>query len=244
MKKVMITTIVTACMALTSCGLPSTHADDSNITEISNSKMENCDIVFGGVNFGKSQNLGDAIATFGKDTLRIQAGEKTDFFCDPKGKATNTTAPVIHSTIDNTKPFTFTVKVTPEFTPEGTYSAGALFAFVDDNHWQKLCFEQDENGNHRIVTVRTVETSDDNNHQQVELPSVYLRMSSDTEVIGNYYSEDGKNWHLVKIYKNEYPEKLYLSLSAQSPKDKCHRCLFSEVSLDEKPVSNFRNGQL
>lgn len=218
--------------------------DDSPIIENNNSCMEISNIKLGGVLFNKAQNLNEGIVALGKDTLRIQAGEKTDFFCDPQGKATNTTAPVIHSRIDNTRPFTFTVKVTPEFTPNGTYSAGALFIFVDDSHWQKLCFEQDEDGNHRIVTVRTVDTSDDNNHQQIEISSVYLRMSSDTEVIGNYYSEDGKNWHLVKIYKNEYPEKLYLSLSVQSPRDKCHSCLFSEVSLSEKPVRNFRNGQI
>lgn len=244
MKKVMITTIVTACMALTSCGLTSNPDNDSNVTEISSLKMENCDIIFGGVNFDKSQNISDAIVVLGKDTLSIQAGEKTDFFCDPKGKVTNTTAPIVHSTIDNTKPFTFTVKVTPEFTPEGTYSAGALFAFVDDNHWQKLCFEQDEVGNHRIVTVRTIGTSDDNNHECIDSASVYLRMSSDTKIIGNYYSEDGKNWHLVRIYKNEYPAEFYLSISSQSPKDKAHTCRFTDIKLEYRPVIDFRKGNM
>lgn len=243
MRKYLIAYITIMCLALTSCNSKSSDAAIA-VTGNTNSCMETCDVILGNVLFNKSQNLYENFAMYQKDTLRIQAGAKTDFFCDPKGKATNTTAPVIHSTIDNTKPFTFTVKVTPQFTIDGTYSAGALFAFVDDNHWQKLCFEQDEDGNHRIVTVRTVETSDDNNHQKIESPSVYLRMSSDTEVIGNYYSEDGENWHLVRIYKNEYPKTIYMSLSAQSPKDNAHTCLFSDVSMISRPVSNFRVGKL
>lgn len=161
-------------------------------------------------------------------------------FCDPKGVATNTSAPLLITEVDNTKPFTFTVKVQPQFTEAGTYSAGAILAFVDKEHWQKLCFEQDEEGNHRIVTVRTIDTSDDNNHERADSASVYLRMSSDTQVIGNYYSEDGENWHLVRIYKNEYPASLNLCVSAQSPKDKAHTCLFSDIKLEGRSVSDFR----
>lgn len=234
----------TALLMIVSCGRPSATENKSSEGENNYMKMENCDITLGGLKFDKSQNLDAKSIKVFNDTLRITAGEKTDFFCDPKDKATNTSAPVIHTAIDNTKPFTFTVKVQPEFTQDGTYSAGALFAFVDDCHWQKLCFEQDEDGNHRIVTVRTVKTSDDNNHQQMKVPSVYLRMSSDTEVIGNYYSEDGEKWHLVRIYKNEYPEQFNLSLSAQSPKDKSHTCMFSEIELKPTAVADFRNGKL
>lgn len=73
------------------------------------------------------------------------------------------------------------MKIEPQFIPDGTYSAEAILAFVDKTHWQKLCFEQDEDGKRRIVTVRTIDTSDDNNHESVDSPSVYLRMSSDTE---------------------------------------------------------------
>lgn len=136
------------------------------------------------------------------------------------------------------------MKVQPGFTEAGTYSAGAILAFVDKDHWQKLCFEQDEDGNHRIVTVRTIGTSDDNNHERADSAPVYLRMSSDTQVIGNYYSEDGENWHLVRIYKNEYPSNLRLSISAQSPKDKAHTCRFSDIKLENRPVSDFRRGNM
>lgn len=205
---------------------------------------EDADFQCGNVKFRKAMNISKETVKVTEKALSMTAGKQTDLFCDPKGVATNTSAPLLMTEVDNTKPFTFTVKVQPEFTEAGTYSAGAILAFVDKDHWQKLCFEQDEDGNHRIVTVRTIGTSDDNNHEKSDSTSVFLRMSSDTQVIGNYYSEDGENWHLVRIYKNEYPSNLKLSISAQSPKDKSHTCLFSDIKLEDRSVSDFRKGAM
>lgn len=205
---------------------------------------DRADFQCGNVRFSKSMNIDNETVKATENALSMTAGEQTDLFCDPKGVATNTSAPLLITEVDNTKPFTFTVKVQPQFTEAGTYSAGAILAFVDKEHWQKLCFEQDEEGNHRIVTVRTIDTPDDNNHERADSASVYLRMSSDTQVIGNYYSEDGENWHLVRIYKNEYPASLNLCVSAQSPKDKAHTCLFSDIKLEGRSVSDFRKGTM
>ena len=208
-------------------------------------ETDSCSYVMGNVHFTQSLNLKEKnTVQLMEDTLTMAAGRETDLFCDPKGKATNTSAPVLLAEVDNTKPFTFTVKVEPMFTADGTYSAGGIMAFVDKTHWQKLCFEQDEAGNHRIVTVRTIDVSDDNNHDMVNGSTVYLRFSSDTEVIGNYYSEDGKKWHLVRIYKNEYPAKFFLSISSQSPKGSIHICKFTEMDFVEKTVNNLREGNL
>lgn len=208
------------------------------------SALKDADLTCGNVKFTKSLNVsGDMVKSKSNGTI-LTAGAQTDLFCDPVGVATNTTAPVMLTTIDNTRPFTFTVKVKPQFTKAGTYSAGAILAFVDESHWQKLCFEQDEKGNHRIVTVRTVGTSDDNNHERSESSSVYLRLSSNTKIIGSYYSEDGINWKLVRVYKNEFPATFFLGISSQSPKDKSHSCQFSDVSIVDKAVANFRKGSL
>ncbi len=226
------------------CTLILQACNSNGVNQKKKTVMDENIVECGGYQFTHSVNLEKESLKVVGDTLFLTAGEQTDLFCDPKGVATNTSAPLLLSTIDNTKPFTFTVKVKPQFTEAGTYSAGAILAFVDNNHWQKLCFEQDEDGNHRIVTVRTVETSDDNNHERVDSASVYLRMSSDTKVIGNYFSEDGENWNLVRIYKNEYPANLNLSISSQSPKDKAHTCLFSDIKLEYCPVADFRKGNM
>ena len=146
--------------------------------------------------------------------------------------------------IDNTKPFTFTDKVQREFTETGTYSAGVLYAYENDTHSQKLCFEQDEYGVHRVVSVRTIGTSDDNNHQAIFGEWVYMRLSSDGTTLGSYFSEDGETWHMARLYKNDFPKKLLLGLSSQSPKDNTHTCFFTEVLLKKEAVANYRIGKL
>ena len=58
---------------------------------------------------------------------------------------------------------------------------------------------------HRMVSVRTIGTSDDNNHDVVTSKSVYMKISSDTKTVGFYYSLDKKTWQLIRLFKNDYP---------------------------------------
>ena len=200
-----------------------------------------CDISVGNVHFTQAKNGADDRVTLVGDTLKFVAGPQTDYFRSPDGSVLNSSA-VLFTEIDNTQPFTFTAKVEPQFTETGTYSAGVLYIYEDAGHSQKLCFEQDEFGDHRVVTVRTIGTSDDNNHQRITGPYVYMRLSSNGKQVGSYFSEDGENWRMARLYKNDYPEKVLLGLSSQSPKDDEHTCYFSEVSLKDEAVSDFRSG--
>lgn len=205
--------------------------------------LSSCNVKLSNIQFTQAKNGAENNVTVFNDTLKFVAGPQTDYFRSPDGTVINN-SPVIFTEIDNTKPFTFTAKVEPQFTLTGTYSAGVLYVYENDTHNQKLCFEQDENGAHRVVSVRTIGTSDDNNHQSIEGPSVYMRISSDGKQIGSYYSEEGKTWRMARLYKNDFPEKLLLGLSSQSPKDNEHTCYFSEVSIIETAVPNFRSGKL
>ena len=205
--------------------------------------LSSCNVKLSNIQFTQAKNGAENNVTVFNDTLKFVAGPQTDYFRSPDGTAINN-SPVIFTEIDNTKPFTFTAKVEPQFTLTGTYSAGVLYVYENDTHNQKLCFEQDENGAHRVVSVRTIGTSDDNNHQSIEGLSVYMRISSDGKQIGSYYSEDGKTWRMARLYKNDFPEKLLLGLSSQSPKDNEPTCYFSEVSIIETAVPNFRSGKL
>lgn len=205
--------------------------------------LSSCNVKLSNIQFTQAKNGAENNVAVFNDTLKFVAGPQTDYFRSPDGTVINN-SPVIFTEIDNTKPFTFTAKVEPQFTLTGTYSAGVLYVYENDTHNQKLCFEQDENGAHRVVSVRTIGTSDDNNHQSIEGPSVYMRISSDGKQIGSYYSEDGRTWRMARLYKNDFPEKLLLGLSSQSPKDNEHTCYFSEVSIIETAVPNFRSGKL
>lgn len=93
-----------------------------------------------------------------------------------------------------------------------------------------------------MVTVRTTETSDDNNHDVVDSASVYMKVSSDTRTIGFYYSLDKISWQLVRLFKNEYPAETWLGISSQSPVGNGTSSIFEECSLTQQSVKDFRMG--
>ncbi|WP_407429846.1 DUF1349 domain-containing protein [Arcticibacter sp.] len=230
-----------------------TNSNNQSFTQVTSSdeirqdsalaKGSPCDIKLPGIHFTRSINGADSLATVDtKGNVIFRVGEKKDYFNDPNNKLSNNTAPILLSKVDNSQPFTLIAKVTPEFTKEGMYDAGVLYIYVNDSHWQKFCYEQDERGNHRVVTVRTIGTSDDNNHDVVSGGSVYMKISSDTRTVGFYFSVDKKTWNLARLYKNDYPSEIWMGLSAQCPVAKGGLSNFGEVSLEQSSVKDFRLG--
>lgn len=202
-----------------------------------------CNIQLDNIHFTKSINGADTLAVVnGPGKIEFSVGAKKDFFNDPDGKLSNNSAPILLAKVDNTKPFTLTSKVTPRFTKTGLYDAGVLYIYLNDSLYQKYCFEQDERGRHRVVTVRTRGTSDDNNHDVIEQPFVYMKISSDTKTVANYYSLDNKNWQMVRLYKNEYPQTIWVGISAQCPVDTGSVSQFEDIKLVQKSVTDFRLG--
>jgi regulation of enolase protein 1 (concanavalin A-like superfamily) len=203
-----------------------------------------CDIKLTGIHFTKTVNGADTLATTdAQGRMDFRVGAKKDFFCDPNdNKLSNNTAPILLAQVDNTKPFTLVARVTPGFTAKGLYNAGVLYLYVNDRRWHKLCFEQDERGNHRMVSVRTIGTSDDNNHDVVTAPTAYMKISSDTRTVASYYSLDQKTWQLVRLYKNDYPATLWAGVSSQCPIDTGTTSHFEAISLTQTSVSDFRLG--
>lgn len=242
MKKIIYIGIIMN-LAFAACDRRNEQASAAEEKTTVRENLSPCHVQIGGIRFTHAKNGGEHGATVTGGRLKFAAGPQTDYFRSPDGAIIDS-APAVFTEIDNTRPFTFTAKVEPSFTKTGTYSAGVLYAYEDRTHCQKICFEQDEYGDRRVVTVRTIGTSDDNNHQSIAGPSVYMRFSSDGTQLGSYFSEDGKIWRLARLYKNDFPQKLLLGLSSQSPKDDGHTCYFSEVSLTDEAVSDFRIGEL
>jgi uncharacterized protein len=205
-------------------------------------KSENseCLIELAGVKFTRSLNGAAKNADLQADILKLTSDAKTDFFNSPDGHYLSSTAPLLLSEIDNTQAFTFTTKVTPQFKEK--YDAGAIYIYVDNNLWQKFAFEQDDVGTRRIVSVRTQGTSDDCNHQPITDSSVFLKMSSDATTIAFYFSIDGLKWTLVRLYKNNYPNRIGVGISAQSPLGQGNVVLFEHLSLANESVKDFRLG--
>lgn len=187
-------------------------------------------------------SLNNAQLKMQKDSTGIilNCSRSTDFFIDPDGTYEFANAPLLLKKVDNTKPFTFTVEMKPEHKVK--YDAGMAFVYIDNKHWLKFAFEADERMNTRIVTVRTNETSDDNNHSIVENETVFLKISSDTKAIGFYYSTDNITWNIVRIFKNDYPPNIFLGIGTQSPAGEGNKTLFKGAQLTQEAVKDFRMG--
>jgi hypothetical protein len=170
----------------------------------------------------------------------VTSTKETDYFIDPGGAYEKSNAPLLLKRMDNTKPFTFIAKLHTEHNV--TYDAGMAFIYVDEKNWVKFAHEADEKMNTRIVTVRTKQYSDDNNHEVVRDKKVFLKISSDTRQLGFYYSTDGMVWNLVRIFKNEFPETIYIGVGTQSPVGNGNKTTFEKIDFSNAPVKDFRRG--
>lgn len=197
-------------------------------------KIENCDAG----EFAASINSPEYKLQGKNIILRCRA--LTDCFNAPDGTVRIFNAPLLLRKTDNTKPFTFSAQVTPVF--RNIYDAGALYIYCNNELWQKFAYEMDEKRRTRIVTVRTVGTSDDNNHDTLAQEGVWMKISSDTKNIGFYYSTDGRDWQMVRLYHNRYPEKIYLAISTQSPVGTGTEAVFTNIEFAESSIENFRIG--
>jgi hypothetical protein len=60
--------------------------------------------------------------------------------------------------------------------------------------------------------------------------------------VGFYFSTDNVTWNLARVYKNDYPEKLWLGISSQSPMGEGNLTRFENFSLIDQSVKDFRMG--
>jgi uncharacterized protein len=199
-----------------------------------------CNVSLPGITFTRSLNGAAANARVEGGTLTLRSDAKRDYFREPDGTASYHNAPILLATVDNRQPFTLTAKITPTFLK--TYDAGTLYIYVKDDLWLKMAMEMDERNKTRMVTVRTIGTSDDNNHDVITAKGVYMKISSDTKTVAFYYSLDKKTWQLMRLFKNEYPASIWLGVSAQSPLGEGTSAVFEELSLTKRSVSDFRLG--
>lgn len=197
-------------------------------TQPADDVLEACDITLNGIRFTHSLNGAAGLVSEADSVITFRAEPHTDYFRAPSGRVLDN-APVLLFEIDNTKPFTFQGLLTPGFTEKGRFNAAALYIFSNPVLWQKFAFEQDMRGNHKVVSVRTMDTSDDNNHDTIrESNSLWYRITSDATTMMFFFSLDGERWTLIRTYRNNYPGKVYLGISSQAPGD-------------DECVSTFRN---
>ncbi|SES73170.1 DUF1349 domain-containing protein [Thorsellia anophelis] len=175
-----------------------------------------------------------------QDSISLSSIAKTDFFNAPDDSYTANNAPLLLTKIDNNKPFVLSCKVLPTFKQK--YDAGALFFYDNNQKWLKLAFELDDSYNKRIVSVKTDQYSDDCNHEKNSNQSIYLKIASDTKQIGCYYSQDSKEWVMIRLFKNNFSPIPFIGLSTQSPTGDGNKTIFSEILLTYENLNDFRLG--
>ena len=203
-------------------------------------KTEECRIELPGITFTRSLNGAADHAKVEDGRITLASEARRDNFIDPDEKLSNNTAPLLLAEVDNRQPFTLTATVTPTFLE--TYDAGTLYIYVRDDLWLKMAMEMDERGKTRMVTVRTIGTSDDNNHDVVEAKSVHMKISSDATTVGFYYSLDRKSWQLIRLFRNDYPASIWVGISTQCPLGEGTSAVFEDISLTTQSISDFRLG--
>lgn len=215
---------------LTSCNTVKNSAD-----------MKNISLIFSGIEFTKAINDAENHYTVNDSLLVVDGIGGSNYFISPDGMRAEATAPILLKEIDNSRPFTFTIRVESKI--EKIYDAGTIYIYIDNRNWLKFAFERDEKLRCRVVTVKTDGSSDDNNHDIIEQNYVYMRIASNGKQIGYYYSTNGVDWNLARIYRNNYPQKIWLGLSSQSPKQGNNPASFSKASLTDSYISNHRLGE-
>jgi regulation of enolase protein 1 (concanavalin A-like superfamily) len=138
--------------------------------------------------------------------LTIEAGNGTDIYRDAYGFYLPNNAPRLLFQADTN--FILTVDVQHTFSDE--WNAGGIMMEADSTHWIKFCFERDNKGANRIVSVVTNECSDDCNAVSLPTNRVFLKMAKAGNVIILYYSEDGSTWYMARRLRYVLPDPCWL----------------------------------
>jgi len=173
--------------------------------------------------------------------LSITAGPRTDLFIDPAFQ--DPVKPTVNAPRAMGRgegDFQFAVRV--EVHHAATFDAGVVLAWVDADHWGKLCFEYSPLGEPMIVSVVTNGVSDDCNSFVVYGSVVWLRLSRSGGTFAFHASLDGTRWQMIRYFTLPAGPSVLIGLEAQAPTgDRC-TATFSDFRYVPAPLANLRDG--
>ncbi|WP_433850249.1 DUF1349 domain-containing protein [Brucella pseudogrignonensis] len=180
-------------------------------------------------------------------SIGVRAHGHSDIFIDPGKSGEGVTTPSRHNAaLLMTSPvkgdFQFTATVNVDFA--STFDAGVLFLRINEKHWAKLCFEFSPDRKPMVVSVvNKGGTSDDANAFNVDGNEVKLRISRKDGVYAFHGAVDGDPWTFTRAFAFEIDEEnLEVGFEAQSPYGDGCDVTFSNYSLTDESLGDFRNG--
>lgn len=168
------------------------------------------------------------------DSLTIEANSGTDVYRDSYGSYLPNNAPRLLFQADSN--FILTVDVQHAFSNE--WNAGGIMLEADSTHWIKFCFERDNTGANRIVSVVTNEYSDDCNAVSLPTNQAFLKMAKAGNVIILYYSGDGSTWYMARRLRYVFTRPLLVGFLVQAPGAHRNTVHFSHMQYQQKKVVN------
>ena len=173
----------------------------------------------------------------------IVAPGHTDWFNNPVPANGQLSAPVANAPFyytDVTGDFVFRAKVRPNF--RSVYDACALMVIQDEKLWTKAAFEKSDFGTTAAVCVVTNGVSDDANGCNIDQDEVWLQIVRVGDVFCTHYSLDGETFYMVRLFHLPVEKTVKVGIEAQSPAGEGGLRFYSNISLENRTVSNLRAG--
>jgi len=167
-------------------------------------------------------------------SLKIQAAKQTDWFVDPFNGETHKNAPIL--LFSPAKDFVFSAQVKVTFKTK--WDAGALMLWADERRWAKLSFELSPKNEPTMVTVVTRGFSDDCNSIAVRGDTVYLQIAKSGPAYVFYSSEDGKDWHILRVFELGDGPEPRVGLEAQSPAGQGAEVTFTNIRYEARKIGD------
>ena len=172
-------------------------------------------------------------------SLTLTAQARTDWSNDSLSGNKIATSSAL--TIERDGDFSLTARVEVGFV--GTYDAGVLCLWHDENTWAKLCFEYSPQGQPMVVSVVTRDYSDDVNSVVVAGNLVYLRVSRIGDAYVFHSSLDGARWDFVRLFRLGDERRARVGLMAQAPIGDGCSATFTEVTISDWTPTDLRSGE-
>lgn len=180
--------------------------------------------------------------TFGVsgNVLTIEAIPGKDFFVNPVDDSVVADAAFVYRPVVGD--FVCRAKISLEH--KAKFDGGALFAYQDDTHWVKACFEQGDYGFKSVVTVATDGVSDDCYGVTVHGDFVWLQLARTDDVFSIHYSFDGMQWFMSRLCSSMLFDRLLkVGFEAQSPTGDGGTRTFTDFEILDHRLSDPRAGQ-
>ena len=117
-----------------------------------------------------------------------------------------------------------------------------LMVIQDERLWTKAAFEASDFGTTAAVCVVTNGISDDANGCNIEQDEVWLQIVRKGDVFCTHYSLDGETFYMVRLFHLPVEQTVKVGIEAQSPAGDGGLRFYSDISLENRTVSNLRAG--